>query len=77
MDTGIACFLLGLFGREIPEGGVDAGAIVVALEVGEQVTPHLVAGGPAMLVDELDLERVEEAFQGRCYTSRSRREVVA
>jgi len=64
VDTGLACHPLGLFGGEIPEGGVDTSAIVVAFDVAEQVAPRLVAGGPAMLVDEFDLQRVEEALHG-------------
>lgn len=44
MDTGLVRFLLGLFGSEVPESGVEASAIVVAFDVGEQVTPRLAAG---------------------------------
>ena len=57
MGRRLARHLLGLFGREISKGGVDASEIIVM--------PGLVLGGPVVLVDELDLQRVEEAFHLR------------
>ncbi len=65
MDTGLVSHSLGLFGRKILKSRLDASAIVVAFYVREQVTLGLLPGGPAPLVDELDLKRVEEAFYGR------------
>jgi hypothetical protein len=64
VDGGLTRYVLSLFGCAIPEGRVDASTIMVAFDVAEQVTPCFIAGGPAVLVDELDLEGVEEAFHG-------------
>ena len=42
----------GLLGGEIADGRMDAGAIVVAFDAGEQIAPGLVLGCPAAVVDE-------------------------
>jgi len=54
--------LLGLFGREIPDGGVHGVSIVVALNVSEQRLPCLGLRRPSALMDKFDLEGVEEAL---------------
>jgi hypothetical protein len=51
---------------------MDALPIVVALDVSEQVASGLVPGSPSSLMDELDLERVEEALQRSIIAAASR-----
>lgn len=53
-------FPLGLFGREIPEGRVNALSIVVTLDVAEQIPASLFARRPAPLMDQLRFQGVEE-----------------
>ena len=42
---GLACHPLGLFGDEMPDGGVQPDGVVVAFDVGEQVVSGRVATG--------------------------------
>lgn len=40
-------------------------SVVPAFHVGEQVAPGLIVGGVGSVVDQLGLQRMEEAFHGR------------
>jgi hypothetical protein len=39
---------------------VDALPIIVALDIAEQIPPRLLSGGPAALMNQLHLQRMEE-----------------
>lgn len=72
MDTGLGHVSFGLFRGPVSECGVDPPSIIVALAIREQATSGLFAGRPSLLVDELDLQGVEEAFHGRIVVAASR-----
>ncbi len=46
------------------DGGVDALPIIVALDICEEVALGLLAGCPAPLMDEFDLQRVKKLSMG-------------
>src|SRR3954447_561164 len=48
--------------RQIPQGGVPADAVVERLDVLEDARPRLLARGVALVVDQLLLQRGEEAL---------------
>jgi hypothetical protein len=54
---------------------VDALAIVVAFDVGEQLAPSLLAGLESDAVDEFDFEGVEEALHGRVVVAAALRDM--
>ena len=54
-----------MLGRAIAESRVEPLAIVVALEISEQLAPGLLAGGEVFPMNELDLECGEEALHRR------------
>ena len=51
---------------------MDALPVVVAFDIREQIAPGLVAGCPAPVMDELDLERVEEPLHRRIVVAAAR-----
>jgi hypothetical protein len=51
---------------------VDPPPVIVAFDIGEQVSSRLLAGCPSPLVDKFDLQRVEEALHGRIIVAASR-----
>ena len=51
-----------MLGRAIAESRVEPLAIVIALEVSKQLALGLLAAGEAFPMNELDLERVQEAL---------------
>src|SRR3954454_3618920 len=71
MDTELAHHLMfGLLRGEIPERRMDALSVVVALDVAEQIPPCLLAGRPASLMNQFDLQRIEERLHwGNCRSS--------
>jgi hypothetical protein len=62
MDMSLGCHLLCLFGSDVSDGRMDPLAIVIAFDIGEQIAPRLIVRVPPTLPDELDLQRMEEAF---------------
>src|SRR5579871_2838506 len=53
---------LELLGGQIPQGGVEAGAVVERLDVREDARLRLLPGGVPLVVDELPLQAGEEAL---------------
>src|ERR1700676_4593268 len=65
VDTGLCEYCLCVFGGDVADGGVDPLTIVVALDVGEQVTARGITIGVFALVDELGFQGAEEALHRR------------
>ena len=65
VDTGLGHLSFGLFRGPVSESGVDPSPVIVAFDIGEQVSSCFLPSCPLPLADELDPEGVEEAFHGR------------
>lgn len=73
---GSACKPFGLFGRLVPDRRMDAYAIVIGFDIGEQVTLGLFSCCPLSLMDESGLQGMKKLSIGHCRNSTLRGSLI-